>query len=124
MTDKENALRVLRFDHPERAVGGLGGPWVCYTGCNHESFDGIGNGETPVGTVWTDIWGTVWQQELPGIMGFPRQHPLAEIQSLRSYCWPDPNDERICGAIYSGAKGSNGGDFLTGSHRQTLWEKA
>ena len=38
MTAKENALRILKFDHPERVVGGL--PWydLSYCGCNHEGY--------------------------------------------------------------------------------------
>jgi hypothetical protein len=58
-------------------------------------------------------------------MGLPEVTPLARIDSLRQYDWPDPDDERICGNIYRLADAFSGGDrFLAGSHRDTLWEKA
>jgi uroporphyrinogen decarboxylase len=58
-------------------------------------------------------------------MGLPEVTPLARIDSLRLYQWPDPDDERICGNIYRLADAFPGGDrFLAGSHRDTLWEKA
>jgi hypothetical protein len=72
----------------------------------------------PVGTDWVDVWGTHWRKELDGVMGFPRVHPIADMANLRSYSWPDPNDERICGRIYAMAEKFPGGDlFLSGSHR-------
>jgi uroporphyrinogen decarboxylase len=124
MNAKENALRIIRFDQPERIVSGAPTHGVHYRGCNHESYDNGGH-DCPVGTVWTDVWGTVWRKELEGVMGFPRRHPLAEVGSLKGYRWPDPDDERICGRIYSMAGEFPGGDcFLSGSHRETLWEKS
>lgn len=124
MTAKENALRIVRFDRPERVTGGLPCHGVHYTGCNHESFDDGGH-NCPVGTVWTDVWGTVWRKELEGVMGFPQVHPMAEAARAEDYDWPDPDDERICGRIYEMAEAFDGGDrFLAGSHRETLWEKS
>jgi len=39
--------------------------------------------------------------------------------------WPDPNDERIVGKIYGLMDEFEPGDlFLSGSHRDTLWEKS
>ena len=123
MTAKENALRILNFDHPERVVSGL--PWydLSYCGCNHEGFEGGGH-HLPVGAHWTDIWGTVWFREHEGVMGFPRGNPLDEPSKLRTYRWPDPDDERICSKIHRLKGEFKGGDlFLGGSHRDTLWEK-
>ncbi len=124
MNAKENALRILRFDKPERIVTGLPSHGVSYLGCNHEGYQGGGH-DVPVGTVWTDVWGTVWRKELDRIMGFPQHHPLAKIEDLRTYRWPAPDDERICGRIYEGAARCDREQvFLAGSHRETLWEKA
>jgi len=124
MTDKENALRIIRFDRPERVVGGPPACGLAYRGCNHEGYEGGGH-DCPVGTTWTDIWGTVWRKELDGVMGFPRHHPIADPKSLRSYQWPDPDDERIIGKVHKAAEAFQGGDaFLSGSHRETLWEKS
>lgn len=125
MTDKENALRIIRFDHPERVLTSPPVHSVAYLGCNHEGYAGGGH-DVPVGTVWTDVWGTVWRKELEGVMGFPRRHPMPDLlEGLRSYRWPDPDDERICGKIYASAQGWNRAEtFLSGSHRETLWEKS
>ena len=126
MTAKENALRIVRFDHPEYVMTGLPCHGVGYRGVNHEGYEGGGH-ECAVGTRWTDVWGTVWEKMQPGVMGFPRFHPIADAAALRTYRWPDPDDERICGTIYEGAKklpaDRRGELFLSGSHRETLWEK-
>jgi uroporphyrinogen decarboxylase len=127
VNQRENALRILRFDHPERVAMGMPNWGVCYVGCNNDGYD-IGENDAPVGQPWTDIWGVVWERELPGIMGYPKVHPLAEMESLKNYQWPDPDDERVCRKIYDLARqypGRGGGDtFLSGSHRSTLWERA
>jgi len=125
MNAKENALRIINFGKPERITDGPPVYTLCYHGCNHESFDGNGGDGSPVGTEWLDIWGTEWHKIHDGVMGLPKGYPLADIESLRSYKLPDPNDERICGKIYKMAEAFKGADaFLGGSHRDTLWEKA
>ena len=58
-------------------------------------------------------------------MGFPRINPLAMPENLKSYIWPDPNDDRICAKIYKTRESYDGSDvFIGGSHRDTLWEKS
>jgi len=124
VTEKENALRILRFESPAHVVGGPPCYGLAYHGCNHEGFEGGGH-HCPVGSRWVDIWGTEWHKEHEGVMGFPRGNPLADTASLRSYRWPDPDDARICRKVYETAEAFEGGDvFLSGSHRDTLWEKA
>jgi uroporphyrinogen decarboxylase len=124
MNAKQNAQEIIRFGKPERVVSGLPSYGLCYHGCNHEGYRGGGH-NCPVGSKWTDVWGTEWHKEHEGVMGFPRGNPLAEPQSLKTYQWPDPTDERICALIYQKAKEFPGGDlFLGGAHRDTLWEKA
>ena len=60
-----------------------------------------------------------------GVMGMPTSFPLAGVDHLKAYAWPDPDDERICGRIYQMAESYPGGDtFLGGSHRNALCEKA
>jgi uroporphyrinogen decarboxylase len=124
MTERENALRIVRFDHPERVVGGVPSHGLAYRGCNHEGYEGGGH-HLPVGSVWTDIWGTEWHREHDGVMGFPKGNPLANLPAaLGRYRWPDPNDARIAGQLAEQAKGWNRAEkFLAGSHRDTLWEK-
>jgi uroporphyrinogen decarboxylase len=122
---KENARRIIRFDRPERIVGGLPITYVCYHGCNHRGFDGGDAHQGPVGSRWKDIWGTGWYKIKEGVMGLPEQCPLAEVSALRDYTWPDPDDDRLIGKLYRMAASFEGDDrFLCGHHRDTLWEKA
>ena len=55
MDAKENALRIIRFDDPERIVGGPPTQDVSYFGVNHEPFEGVGGHDSPLGTRWYDI---------------------------------------------------------------------
>jgi len=125
MNAKENALRIIRFDDPERIVEGPPTHEVGYLGCNHEGYEAPGH-DVPVGTTWTDVWGTTWQKEKEGVMGFPRKHPMADlVRGLKEHTWPDPDDERICSRIYKQAENCERAEvFLQGSHRETLWEKS
>ncbi len=124
MNDKENALRIIRFDNPERVMPRPPFYELLWHGCNHEGFDG-GSEEDPVGSKWVDVWGTGWHKRQERMIGHPVSYPLAEPKNLRDFEWLDPNDERICGKIYEMAEAFPGGDlFLAGSHRDTLWEKA
>ena len=125
MNAKENARRIISFDHPEWVAAGLPTYEIRYHGSNHEGFgDELGD-DHPVGFRWVDIWGTGWHKVHPGVMGLPEDNPLARAAHLDRYRWPDPNDERICAKIYQMAADFPGGDcFLAGSHRDTLWEKA
>jgi len=125
MDARENALRILHFDHPARVVEGMPVYELLYTGVNHEDYDGGGGHHLPVGSRWQDIWGVGWHKIQEGVMGMPVINPLAEMEHLRRYRFPDPDDERICGRIYQMKAQFSGGDvFLAGSHRDTLWEKS
>jgi len=128
MNAKENALEAIRFGRPERVPSGLPCRRITYLGCDHQGYEGGGH-HLPVGSKWTDIWGTVWHREHEGVMGFPRGNPLADFpRAMKGYRWPDPDDERIVSAIYEQADAfhqeANGELFLMGAHRDTLWEKS
>ena len=125
MNPKENALRIIRFAQPEWVMKEPPCHTLTYHGCNHEGYLGGGH-HLPVGSTWVDIWGTGWQREHEGVMGFPRVYPLADLpHSIRTYTWPDPDDDRLCAKIYATAKGwDRENQFLQGQHRDTLWEKA
>jgi uroporphyrinogen decarboxylase len=58
-------------------------------------------------------------------MGFPRGNPLENlVTALKTYKWPNPDDERICKTIYEkAATWKREETFLTGSNRDVLWEK-
>ena len=124
MDQKENFLRILRFDQPERIISRMPIHSLRYYGMNHEGFNGGGD-DSPVGTRWTDIWGTGWHKIHAGVMGMPEVCPLARVENLPAYTWPDPDDVRLTGQIDALARAFPGGDLLlAASHRDTLWEKA
>lgn len=126
MTDKQNSLEIIRFGKPERLVTQPPGHRTAYFGANHEDPAGGPGNDGPIGTKWTDIWGAGWEKEQDGVMAFPRHHPLADpIAALKTYVWPNPDDDRICAWVYEKAKGHDRtATFLSGSHRETLWEKS
>jgi len=127
VTEKENALRIIQFNKPERVLCGAPTFSLSYRGCNLEGFDGLGDWNLPIGAKWYDIWGTGWQKEQEGVIGLTFHCPLAEVGALQDYVWPDPNDERIIGKIYEQFEEyqkSDKSDFLSGSHRSTLFERA
>jgi uroporphyrinogen decarboxylase len=126
LSARDNALEIIRFGKPERITQGLPAYTLKYYGVDHESWDGVTE-DCPAGTRWLDIWGVGWEKAYDGVMGLPKLNPLAETRALKSYQWPDPDDERICSRIYKMAEGFPGGDadrFLAGGHRDTLFEKA
>lgn len=125
MTEKENALQIVRFGTPEKIVWHMPEYNLTYLGCNHESFEGMGD-HCPVGSRWVDIWGTGWHKEHEGVMGMPEVYPLDEPEKLADYVWPDPRDPRLIGQTAEQyARFSKDADvFLQGRHRDTLWEKA
>lgn len=122
---KQNALRIIRFQDPDRVMTGPPTHYVGYLGVNHEGYDGRGS-DLPLGSRWTDIWGTAWRKEQEGVMGFMQSYPLADLPgALPAYEWPDPDDERLVAPVYEAARGWDPADaFLYGSHRCTLWERA
>jgi uroporphyrinogen decarboxylase len=124
MNQKENFLRILRFEPPERVISHLPIHSLHYFGMNHEGFDGGGD-DVPVGTRWTDIWGIGWNKIQPGVMGFYETCPLAQVEDLAKYTWPDPDDPRLINQVYEQARVFPGGDLmLAAGHRCTLWERA
>jgi uroporphyrinogen decarboxylase len=126
MTPRQNALANLRFGQPERLTGGIPTYGLGYFGINHENAEGGGH-HLPVGSRWTDMWGVGWHKEQEGMIGFPREHPLADLpHALPKYKWPNPDDERLYRPIYEGARKPWDRDavFLSGQHRDTLWERA
>ena len=125
MNQKENARRIITFDNPEKVVTACPVHRLAYNGCDHEGYEGGGH-HLPVGSKWTDIWGTEWHREHDDVMGFPRGTPLSDLPNMLSeYVWPDPNDERLIGKLKTDKVGwDKENTFLVGSHRDTLWEKS
>jgi len=122
LSQKENALRTIRFDAPEYVMAGLPSYPIGYKGSNHEGHDEIGEHghNCAVGTKWFDIWGTGWVKEHADVMGFPKYAPLAEPENLKHYTFPDPDDERVCAQIYEQKKGYGGGDCFLAENKMAL----
>lgn len=125
MTEKQNAMEIIRFGKPEKIVWHIPEYNLTYLGCNHESFDGMSD-QSPVGSRWFDIWGTGWHKIHEGVMGLPEVCPLDEPDKLDDYKWPDPFDERILRQTRDlrSRFDPKSDVYLTGRHRDTLWEKA
>ena len=126
MTNKENALRIIRHRKPERITTGPPCESISYFGCNHEDPEtGKSHDEHKVSESWKDIWGTLWVKEMEGVMAFPRGNPLAKVCDLNRFPWPDPDDVHLSGAIYEKAGRLRPGDhFVCGQNRDTLWERS
>ncbi len=124
MTERENVLEIIRFGKPAKVMAGIPMHAVDYFGCHHDGFDGGGH-HLPMGSKWSDIWGTVWHREHEGVMGFPRGNPLANlVDDMKTYSWPDPDDERLCHVIDEKAgTWDKETMFLSGANRDTLWER-
>jgi uroporphyrinogen decarboxylase len=125
MNARENALRIVRFDRPERVVQGPPRHDVSYFGVNHEPFEGVGGHQSPVGTQWRDIWGVGWKKALDGVMGYIVEHPLCDLADVDRYRFPDPDDPRLVDQVYARARSADREKaFLAGANRDTLWERA
>ena len=128
MNDKEVFLRTVRHEKPERILCKIPGFELCYNGCHHEDEHGIAH-DRPTGESWKDIWGVGWHKDLEGVMGFPREHPLADLARLDSFAFPDAMDPACYGQIFAmkeeyTRRGLSETAILCGSHRDTLWERA
>lgn len=125
MTEKQNALEIIRFGNPEKIVWHIPEYNLTYLGCNHESFNGMDD-TSPAGSQWLDIWGTGWHKIHEGVMGLPKIYPLDTPDKLKNYQWPNPRDSRIIQQVYDlRSRFKEGLDvYITGRHRDTLWEKA
>ena len=128
MNKKDIAMEVLRFKRSDVLLDWFPSFEMSYYGANHEGYDTNGKShDVPVGTFWTDVWGVGWLKEQEGVMGFPRAHPISRPELLKSYTFPDPNDERIFAKIYKDKENyeKNYADemFLGASLRSTVWER-
>jgi Uroporphyrinogen-III decarboxylase len=128
MNKKDIALEVLRFKRSDVLLGCFPAFEMSYYGANHEGYETNGKShDVPVGTFWTDVWGVGWLKEQEGVMGFPCKNPISKPEMLKSYTFPDPNDERIFAKIYNDKKNyeQNYADemFPGASLRSTVWER-
>jgi hypothetical protein len=114
MTPRENILRAVRFETPERIPMTFAINAACW---NHypqdalrelmaehpllfPSYEDDGKPVTPyygaasrAGEPYTDDWGCVWQSTLDGITGTVTGHPLSDWAAFDSYVPPDPESQ-------------------------------
>ena len=106
MTDRENLLRAVRFERPERVPMGFhfnGACWHHYPDGSLQElmaahpllFPGFDPAtfkppEISPNLRHVDAWGCVWETTDPGITGTVTQHPLADWSALDQLLRPDP----------------------------------
>jgi len=125
--NKENALRIINFNQPERVEVCVPMKALSYLGCDHEGYSVVSQIDKERYGVWNDIWGTTWRLYPGGISEMPIAYPLTESrQDIKQCEWPDPNDERLIAKIHQDLVAINNPEegFLTGLHRDLLWEKS
>ena len=124
---KENALHIINFNQPERIEICTPMNLLSYLGCNHESFSVISQIDKEKCSEWKDIWGTTWRFIPGSISEMPIDYPLDNgKEDIKEYEWPDPNDDRLIAKINQDFAVINDPQegFLTGLHRDLLWEKS
>jgi uroporphyrinogen decarboxylase len=121
LTPKDNYLRTVRFGEPEYVPNSRHLPVasIGYNGVNPEDGRVEGTVES-----W-DFWGVKWQQELEGVMPFPRHCPLGQLDRWGDYAWPDPcHPDRTATLPEQAARIDRDQTILAVSHRSTLYERA
>ena len=124
MDIKENVLRIIKFDNPERVLRIPPLDILYYYGGsiadNDEGVDAYA-----YNAKWVDPWGVCWHNAHKDVLGMPVKNPIPEPKDLKNYTWLNPNDERVLEKIYQLAeKYPNEDRFLAGSHHHTIWERA
>jgi uroporphyrinogen decarboxylase len=90
MDARENALRALRLQSPERI------PYAFWRWgpCDFEALDFSVPMERLDETHERDEFGCVWEKPGGRTIGFVVEHSLADPARLERYHWPDPDDSR------------------------------
>ncbi len=105
MNAVENALRIIRFDSPEWIPATMPIHHISF----HRSLDTPyvhGQAERPqqVGETLTDIWGVGVKKVRDAVGGTFRIPSIPTPDKLKSFRWPDANDDYVCEQIYQQAK--------------------
>lgn len=120
MTERENLLRTVHFDHPDHIPMTYhinGSCWHHYFQTDLQDlmedhpvlFPDFQRTEEPVviqhspwvqaGKDYTDPWGCVWRTADSGLMGTVVEHPLQSWDALPAYTPPDPDHFSHWGSI-------------------------
>lgn len=92
MTSYERIKSALYFQTPDRLP-------VEFPGCGHSDFSVVGWNQIGTGNHeqhhTLDEWGCTWSRSDVKNMGLVTGHPLVDLDGLDTYCWPDPDDEKL-----------------------------
>jgi uroporphyrinogen decarboxylase len=93
LTPKQNALEVIRHGTPEWVPT----PKEAIRGIAHRDARFYNRNGDPTATEWTDAWGVGFEAESldPIVDGYPKHHPLTDLDRLDEFSWPDPNDPEL-----------------------------
>ncbi len=102
MSERENLLRAIRHDDPEYVpVRHLDGSVPGMARLIYRNSRALLSG--------TDRWGVTWAGGIAGksdfepeIQGYPVHHPLADLDRLDDYPFPDPDEPGIMDGLYDG----------------------
>ena len=130
MTERENFLRVVRFEKPDYIPMLFHINGSCWHHYQHEALQDLmashpvlfpGFEKTPQGPViehppfsragerFVDPWGCVWETSDSGIIGAVVKHPLESWDDFENYVPPDPNKTGHWGLINWGEQAKNAG---------------
>ncbi len=120
MNARENLLRAIRFEQPERIPVGFGFSAACWYHYEPEAlldlmeshprlfpnFERSEDRSLPTPAPWrradqpyTDSWGCVWETEQHGLTGSVVKRPLADWSCFEDFTPPDPAEQNGWGPI-------------------------
>jgi hypothetical protein len=113
MTDRENILKAIRFEKPERIPIGFNINYSCWAHYGMEqvrewvekhpllfpwgrtvdwkTFQPYCSPTARVAQPFTDAWGCVWETSQEGIVGAVTRHPLKDWADFERFVPPDPS---------------------------------
>jgi uroporphyrinogen decarboxylase len=93
LSPKENMLKVLRHETPEYTPYQL----ESIVSLFHKDALFYARNGVPDLANWTDAWGTKFTipEKMNDDSGYPTFHPLTSLDDLKSFNWPDPDNDAI-----------------------------
>lgn len=120
MTSRENLLRTVRFERPERIPVRFAISGACWNHYPQDVLQDLMEAHpllfpdfkreplpikpqlspwTRAGKPYTDSWGCVWEAPMDGLSGSVTSHPLASWDDFETYRPPDPDHDHGWGPV-------------------------